>query len=420
MSRLVKVVIIGVAAVLITCVLAGAIAFAHYQPAVVAAPGYDMYWPTQPAGARAAITKSYQSFVETRTCEYTVLGWSAEGTLYYQETCEDGDPQTWSYAPASESEPSAVEASTPDLFQQTVPRRTILDWVRVPQVRPADAEPSVRGLAVRVDGLASPEGHRVAVVVRHIYGPEDVLVLESEADGAPLVDVPDYGLTELLQDLPDDDSQKLSFRETIQPVDLYQDSYAYESFEWMLENADIIAAGKVLAIGQTRWNQDNGEYWEESLQDDSGFETVVSATPCYTLTLSVDRLLVGSLGLKEDRLVTTVVGVSPLDQPAATPPFHPRIGDEIVAFVRRGEIGWYNGDIRYDPEGGFEIGRKTALLFAGGPDNAHLIINGQGLYHRPSATQSPFAPAAELTRAISLDELATMVGEKRAAPVLPQ
>ena len=201
MARVAKAVIVGVAAVLITCVLAGLIAFARYQPAVVAAPGYDMHWPTQPAGARDAITKSYQSFVETRTCEYTVLGWSAEGTLYYGETCEDGDPQTWSYAPGSGSEPSAAEAPPPDLFQQTVPRRAILDWVRVPQVRPADAEPAVRQLEVRVDGLASPGGHQVALVVRHIYGPEDVLVLEPEADGAPLVGVPDYGLTELLQDL---------------------------------------------------------------------------------------------------------------------------------------------------------------------------------------------------------------------------
>jgi len=204
MSRVKKVAIFGVAAILSACALACAlflVFLAHYQPAVVAAPGYEMHWPTRPAGAWAAITKSYQSFVETRTCEYTVLGWSDAGTLYYEETCEDGDPQTWSYAPGSESEPSAVEASPSDLFQQTVSRRAILDWVRAQRVRPADAEPSVRGLAVRVDGLASPDGRRVAVVVRRIYGPEDVLVLESEADGAPLVDVPDYGLTELLQGL---------------------------------------------------------------------------------------------------------------------------------------------------------------------------------------------------------------------------
>jgi hypothetical protein len=202
MTRVKKVAIFCVAAILGTCALACTlfvVFLARYQPAVVAAPGYDMYWPTQPAGARAAIIKSYRRFVETRTCDYAILGWSVEGMLYYQETCEDGEPQTWSYAPGSESEPSAVEASPPDIFQQTVPRHTILDWVRVPQVRPADAEPSVRGLAVRVDGLASPSGRWVAVVVRHVYGPEDVLVLESEADGAPLVDVPDYGLTELLQ-----------------------------------------------------------------------------------------------------------------------------------------------------------------------------------------------------------------------------
>jgi hypothetical protein len=37
----------------------------------------------------------------------------------------------------------------------------------------------VRNLKVRVDGLASPNGRwvAVAVAVRHIYGPEDVLVL---------------------------------------------------------------------------------------------------------------------------------------------------------------------------------------------------------------------------------------------------
>lgn len=194
MTRVKKVAIFSVAAVLGACILACALFVAfltRYQPAIVAAPGYDMDWPTQPADAGAAIIKSYQSFVETRTCEYTVLGWSSEGTLYYQETCEDGDPQTWSYAPGFESEPSAVEASPPDLFQQTVPRRAILDWVRSPGVRPADAEPMVRNLEVRVDGLASLDGRWVAVVVRHIYGPEDVLVLESEADGAPLVDVPD-------------------------------------------------------------------------------------------------------------------------------------------------------------------------------------------------------------------------------------
>jgi hypothetical protein len=50
------------------------------------------------------------------------------------------------------------------------PGSSILERVRSPGVRPADAEPMVRNLEVRVGGLASPDG-------RHVYGPEDVLVL---------------------------------------------------------------------------------------------------------------------------------------------------------------------------------------------------------------------------------------------------
>ena len=41
------------------------------------------------------------------------------------------------------------------------------------------AEPGVRLILVREDGVASPDGRWVAVVVRHVYGPEDVIVLLS-------------------------------------------------------------------------------------------------------------------------------------------------------------------------------------------------------------------------------------------------
>ena len=58
-----------------------------------------------------------------------------------------------------------------------MPRESLLEWVRSPRVWPADAELNVRRLEVRVDGLASPDGQWVAAVVRHIYGPEDVIVV---------------------------------------------------------------------------------------------------------------------------------------------------------------------------------------------------------------------------------------------------
>ena len=179
MSRAKKTTIFAAAVVSVACCL-GCVTIAlsvfRYQPAVVAAPGCEMRWPTRPA-LGASVVKSYQRFFETRPCEYTVLGWSAEGTLYYQEACRDNLPQVWAYDLEKGSQPYRVETSPRDLLQETVPRRLILEMVRSPGVRPADAEPMVRELEVRVDGLASPDGRWVAVVARHIYGPEDVIVL---------------------------------------------------------------------------------------------------------------------------------------------------------------------------------------------------------------------------------------------------
>lgn len=179
MSRAKKTIILAAAVVSVACCL-GCVAIvlpvACYQPAVIAAAGYEMRWPTRP-GLWANVVKSYQRFFEIRPCEYTVLGWSAEGALFYQEACRDNLPQIWAYDPDEGTEPRRVEAALIDLLQEAVPRSSILEWVRSPRVRPADAEPMVRNLKVRVDGLASPDGRWVAVVVRYIYGPEDVIVL---------------------------------------------------------------------------------------------------------------------------------------------------------------------------------------------------------------------------------------------------
>jgi len=179
MSKTAKIVILAAAFVTgacgLACALAAFVVF-RYQPAVVAAPGYDMAWPTRP-GPAASVVKSYQRFFEIRPCEVTLLGWSAGGILYYREACRESDPRVWAYDPEAGGRPSRIDASPADLLQEIVPRRSILEWVRSPQVLPADAEPDVRALEVRVDGLASPEGRWVAVVVRHVYGPVDVIVL---------------------------------------------------------------------------------------------------------------------------------------------------------------------------------------------------------------------------------------------------
>ncbi len=157
------------------CIIAALITL-RYQPAVVAAPGHEMYWPTRP-GPAASVVKNYQRFFEIRPCEYTVLGWSGKSVLFYQEACRDSQHQVWAYDLEKRDCPQQAETAPLGLTQETVPRRSILEMVRSPGVRPADAEPMVRNLEVRGDGLASPDGRWVAVVARHVYGPEDVIVL---------------------------------------------------------------------------------------------------------------------------------------------------------------------------------------------------------------------------------------------------
>jgi hypothetical protein len=178
-SRWRRVTVVAIAAICGACYLGCVIAvllIVRYQPAVIAAPGYEMHWPTRPDPA-ASVVKSYQRFLEIRTCDYTLLGWSAENTLFYQEACRGSPPRIWAYDLENRGQPYQVNASPAHLVWETVPRVLILERVRSPGVHPADAEPMVRSLEVRADGLVSPDGRWVAVVVRHVYGPEDVIVL---------------------------------------------------------------------------------------------------------------------------------------------------------------------------------------------------------------------------------------------------
>lgn len=182
MRKVNKIVIAAVAAAVLGaccfgCVVTALIVF-RYQPAVVAARGYEMHWPTRP-GLLESVSERVQAFFEIRTCDYTILGWDGEGLLFYEEACRDRPSRIWTYNPGDRSRPRRVGAAPGELLQQAIPRSSILEMVRSPGVRPADAEPTVRILEVPVDGLASPDGRWVAVVVRHIYGPEDVIVLST-------------------------------------------------------------------------------------------------------------------------------------------------------------------------------------------------------------------------------------------------
>ena len=150
--------------------------FQHYRPVVAAAPGYQMRWPTQPARLETVV-KSAQAAAEIQPCQYTLLGWSPNGVLYYRERCRWG-AQAWAYDPVAEGRPRQVTETPSDLVQETRGAWE-LDGIQVPGV-PPEGQPHTRDVVVQGQGLASPDGRWVAVVVRHLYGPEDVVVLAVE------------------------------------------------------------------------------------------------------------------------------------------------------------------------------------------------------------------------------------------------
>jgi len=153
----------------------------RYRPAVVAAPGHEMRWPTRPAPL-AGMAKSIRSLEEKRLCTYRLLGWDAGNTLYYRETCR-GDARLWAYHPEQETL-RRVSALPTAISRESVPRRDLLDRVVVPSVYPPSAEADMRRLCVRESGLVSPDGRWIALVARRVYGPEDVIILGATTKGS--------------------------------------------------------------------------------------------------------------------------------------------------------------------------------------------------------------------------------------------
>jgi hypothetical protein len=76
-----------------------------------------------------------------------------------------------------------VDAIPITLNRVVVSANDAVDWVYAGSVRPASAEPMARELAIRHhEALVSGDGRYLALIARHLYGPEDVLVLQKMAN----------------------------------------------------------------------------------------------------------------------------------------------------------------------------------------------------------------------------------------------
>ncbi len=149
----------------------------HYRPALEAAPGYVMLHATAP-GFPGGVAKSARNFAELPACTYTLLGWDETGALYYEERCGDGG-RVMRYNPQHPEAGSVpVVGDTPALSLLPVPRDEALAMVRA-RVWPKEDEAAARRLSLEA-AARSPDGRWTAMLVHHVYGTQDVLVLSAQ------------------------------------------------------------------------------------------------------------------------------------------------------------------------------------------------------------------------------------------------
>jgi hypothetical protein len=159
----------------------------------------------------------------------------------------------------------------------------------------------------------------------------------------------------------------------------------------MIDGADLIVVGQVIAISDPVWNQDSGEYW-----DPAGDETRL---PIHTVILKVSQYLFGASD--SDQIEVTVIGNSPSG---------PNVTDATGAEIVIG--GGAAHDLQAGQNGAFFLdytelawrgGMKPVLTFMGYPRHSYLLLGEDGLYHHG-------APDGKI---LSLDDLMKLINAKR-------
>ncbi len=142
----------------------------HYSPAVKAQPGVTLRVLTLPTIWESP-SKGFGVGAEVCCCAYALRGWDDDGNLYYTETCGQRVYE-WQYSPASDTRTRLSASLLVDMRQRIVSRPED----HVTAGFPGDLQLQ---LAIREPVLRSPDGAWDAFVARHVYGPEDVVVVAS-------------------------------------------------------------------------------------------------------------------------------------------------------------------------------------------------------------------------------------------------
>lgn len=161
-------------------VLAGVRVFAmfQYQPGISPAPGVQRLWLTQPNAFESPVLAS-QDFMDVIPRKYELLGWAADGSLFFKEMYRSISPTVLAFTPGVDQTPRPVSA-VPDQFVTAAcspgPLRTL---VTIPMGYGRDGEQfDLLSLYTKAT-LPGPDCRSVAVVSEAVYGPQDVLIFRT-------------------------------------------------------------------------------------------------------------------------------------------------------------------------------------------------------------------------------------------------
>jgi len=172
---------------LLLIALASVLAFPfvmRYQPAVEAAPGVELRIVEKP-GLLEGVVKQCQVGAEVRGCVYEPLGWVYEHTLVYRKWC-GGFYTKEGWQPGSPGCPMLYDLKTGKIGLSLADRAPSYETCNPAVcVSPALAErtyfPPLHYLPGHFeDPVISPDGRWIAFTARHVYGPEDLLIISGD------------------------------------------------------------------------------------------------------------------------------------------------------------------------------------------------------------------------------------------------
>lgn len=151
----------------------------HYRPAVEAASGVEMRIVNQPGFLEGAV-RSCQASAELQHEAYVPVGWVDDDTLVYRRySC---GPQGFKWDCSSDETTWAYDVQTGHTRLYTADEATLTGQTCAPQicVKPYLSTEWFFSGHQSPEALVSPDGQWIAFTARHVYGPEDLLVISTD------------------------------------------------------------------------------------------------------------------------------------------------------------------------------------------------------------------------------------------------